>query len=279
VEDIPTQVDAREQLFEQYVANLRNYWVARARVESPALRLKRSLISLATFGYGSEAVEPNDEARETYEGFVSVLRTVLPDHLGFERLTVRTPEVVLVTDSGSFSLDAASGGVAALMDLSWQIFMRSLLDDTFVVLADEPENHLHPALQREVMPKMIEAFPQAQFIVSTHNPFVVGSVPDSNVYALQFSEGKVYAELLDLSDKAGSSNDVLREVLGVPVPLPVWVEREVERLVAQVDPSHLTAESLRELKDGLAGLGLDRQFPRVLDSLVSEGEIAEADQD
>jgi len=279
VEEIPTRVDARDQLFEQYLTNLRGFWISRSRVESPSLRLKRSLISLATFGYGNQAVEANDEARETFEGFQSVLATVLPDHIGFHRLTVRSPEVVLETASGTFSLDAASGGVAALVDLSWQIFMRSLLSDRFVVVADEPENHLHPALQRDVMPKMIAAFPRAQFVVATHNPFVVGSVRDSNVYALQFADNRVYAELLDLADKSGTANDVLREVLGVPVPLPLWVEREVDRLVQQLDLTDVTQSTLRQLRDGLAALGLERQFPGLLNRLTSGDERAQADED
>jgi hypothetical protein len=279
VTDIPTQVDAREQLFEQYLSNLRNFWVSNSRIESPSLRLKRSLISLATFGYGNEAVEANPEARETFEGFQDVLSILLPDHIGFQRLRIRSPEVVLETAAGSFSLDGASGGVAALIDLAWQMFMRSILegrDKPFVVVADEPENHLHPALQREVMPKLLEAFPGAQFIVATHNPFVVGSVRDSSVYALRFDGDRVFADQLDLSDKAGSADDVLREVLGVPVPLPIWVEDLVEQLVSAEDPANVSSSTIARLRDGLNQAGAGRQLTLALDQLLSEH--AEADE-
>ena len=279
VTEIPTQVDAREQLFEQYLSNLRNFWVYNSRIESPSLRLKRALISLATFGYGNVAVEPNLEARDTFEGFQRILSVVFPNHLGFRRLLIRTPEVVLETDSGTWSLDAASGGIAALIDLAWQMYMRSLTVDhgAFVVVADEPENHLHPALQREVMPKMLKAFPGAQFIVATHNPFVVSSVRDSLVFALRFENQRVAADQLDLVEKAGTANDILREVLGVPIPLPVWVEEAVDKLVHSIDPAHVSASSIQHLRDGLNEIGAGRQFSPVLDRILETD--APADQD
>ena len=49
------------------------------------------------------------------------------------------PEVILETGTGDFSLDAASGGIAALVDVAWQIHMRSRSDATFTVLMDEPK--------------------------------------------------------------------------------------------------------------------------------------------
>lgn len=270
VTDIPTQVDANEQLFEQYLANLRSFWVSNSRTESPSLRLKRSLISLATFGYGNRAVEANREARETFEGFQRILKIVLPDHLGFQRLRIRTPEVVLETDSGTFSLDAASGGFAALIDLAWQMFMRSVTtaNGSFVVVADEPENHLHPKLQREVLPRLLQAFPQAQFIVATHNPFVVSSVRDSVVFALRFEDGRVTADELDLVEKAGTANDILREVLGVPVPLPVWVESAVNEFAESIDPAEVSSATIEALLANLNELGAGRQFSLVLNKLL-----------
>src|SRR5690606_246141 len=101
--------------------------------DSPSYRLKASLISLATFGYGNQVVAPNVEAMRTFEGFVEVLRNVLPPDIGFRDLSIRLPDVVLECDSGDFSLDAASGGIAAIVDMSWQIYIKSLISSSFVV--------------------------------------------------------------------------------------------------------------------------------------------------
>lgn len=42
-----------------------------------------------------------------------------------------------------------------------------------LVIIDEAELHLHVQLQREVLPKLIELFPQIQFIISTHSPLLL----------------------------------------------------------------------------------------------------------
>ena len=103
--------------------------------------------------------------------------------------------------------------------------MRSLLSTCSLVLTDEPENHLHPELQTCLLPSLIQAFPRAQFIVATHNPFIVSSVANSNVYVLDFLNRRVESTMLDLVDKSGSSNALLRDVLALPNPIPVWVVR------------------------------------------------------
>lgn len=223
MEQIPTKLDAREQIFETYLSELRNRYAPNARVQSPSHRLKQALVSLATFGYGNEAVIKNEEAIQTFEGFQKILRIVLPPKLGFNKIIVKVPDVILDTKSGEFSFDAVSGGVAALIDIAWQVFMYSLLRERFVVVIDEPESHLHPELQQRIMPNLLEAFPQAQFIVASHNPFVVSSIQDSNVYVLDYDESnRVNSTLLDLVNKAGTSNDILRDVLGIDTTSPLW---------------------------------------------------------
>lgn len=273
VTEIPTEVQAGEELFQQYLENIRQFYTPRARVESPSHRLKRALISLANFGYGNQVVEPNQRARETFEGFSEVLKHVLPEDLGFRRITVRMPEVVLECSAGDFSLDAASGGVSALIDVAWQIFMQSLSSPDFAVVMDEPENHLHPRLQRSILPGLLRAFPRAQFIVATHNPFVVTSVRNSNVVVLDFVDGKVESTALADVDRSASANRVLSDVLGVPFPVPLWVESELAEIVRSVQSEELTPELLNGVRDRLAQVGLADLFPQVVDQLLPEPPV------
>ena len=279
VTEVPTEVQAGRVLFDQYVNDMRSFYLPRSRTISPSHRLKAALISLAVFGPGNDVIARNDEARETFEGFQDALVRVMPESIGFRRFSIAMPEVILETAAGNFSLDAASGGIAALVDISWQIYMRSRTDDTFAVVIDEPENHLHPSLQRSVLPGLIAAFPQTQFIVATHNPFVVTSVRDSNVVVLDFMDGRVGSTRLQDVDRSASANRVLTDVLGVPFPAPLWVENELENIVASVGDKELTTELISSVREQLGDLGLRHLFPDVIDRLLpTEGAVEDGEK-
>lgn len=273
VEQIPTKLDARQQIFDVYIAELRNRYSINARVQSPSHRLKQALISLATFGYGNEAVIRDEEAVRTFEGFQQVLRVMLPAKLGFKRVVVKVPDVLLDTETGQFGFDAVSGGVAALIDISWQVFMYSLLQERFVVIIDEPEAHLHPELQQRIMPNLLSAFPQAQFIVASHNPFVVSSIPESNVYVLDYdTNGRVVSTRLDLVNKAGTSNDILRDVLGMATASPLWVEERLKEIVDRYSSAGITGETLERLREELDGLGLGKYIPETIAEIADKSD-------
>lgn len=118
VGQIPTTLQSREQILETYLAELRSYYQGGSTTYGAPYRLKEALISLAMFGPGNRAVEPNPEAEELFEGFQNALRRVLPDSLGFRQLAIRMPEVVLETSTVDFAFDAVSGGLASIIDLT-----------------------------------------------------------------------------------------------------------------------------------------------------------------
>jgi AAA15 family ATPase/GTPase len=60
-----------------------------------------------------------------------------------------------------------------------------------IVLIDEIETHLHVYLQKKIMPYLIEFFPNIQFIVTTHSPFVLSSIENAVICDL---ENKTVAE-------------------------------------------------------------------------------------
>ena len=253
---------------------IRNRYNTNSRVRSASYRIKEALISLATLGYGNQVVARNEDAVSTFEGFEKVLSRVLPGNLGFRKILIRMPEVVLDTSSGEFSFDAVSGGVSAIIDMSWQLHMASIVYPRFLVVIDEPENHLHPTLQKTLLPDFIEAFPSAQFIIATHNPFMVGSVSDSDVYVLDYNEEdppRVISTKLDLINKAASSNEILREVLGLRHTKPVWVEQRIDALIEKYGAHVLSDIDLRALRDDMKELKLDHLFPETVSRLQKSG--------
>ncbi|RUT06203.1 hypothetical protein DSM106972_034090 [Dulcicalothrix desertica PCC 7102] len=219
---------------------------------------KESLMSLAIFGTGNDYVKSDENARLAFKGFQEVLKKVLPPKLGFKRISIEVPEVLLETDSGNFSLDAVSGGVASILDMAWRIFMYSPEGNKFVCTIDEPENHLHPELQQSLLPNLINAFANVQFIIATHNPFMISAVYDSNVYILDYNqEHKVESEKLETVDKAGTANEILRDVLGLPFTIPLWAEAKLKSIVNKYAEKGVSEETIDELEAELAAAGLE----------------------
>ena len=273
VTNIPTEPSTRQELINQYINEIRARFGSRMAVKSPSHKLKEAIISLAVFGYGNKVVTPNPEYRKTFKGYQEILKIVLPPKIGFERMRIEMPEVVLETRTGNFSLDAVSGGISAILDLAWQIYMYSLEYQQFSVVIDEPENHLHPELQQTLLANLLQAFPTTQFIIATHNPFMVSSVSDSYVYILRFDdENRVFSEPLDLVNKAGTANEILRDVLGLDFTLPVWASQRLDELVKKYSLKMLTEKAISDLRTELRELGLSHVLPKTLSRIIDKAK-------
>jgi hypothetical protein len=171
-------------------------------------------------------------------------------------------------------IDAASGGLSAVIDLAWQIFMFSTADDAgFTVIVDEIENHLHPVMQKRLLGDFLKAFPKVRFVVSTHSPLVVNSVRDSAVYALQYdSERKVSSTRLDLLRQARTATQILDEVLGVSSTLPEWAEEEIQSIVGTFAFGPMTEARFADLRRRMSQIGLGDYLPQALGKLLDARE-------
>jgi predicted ATPase len=271
VQNIPTVPRRRADVFNQYSSLIRSRYSGGHTTYSPQYYMKETLIALATFGYGNQAVQADPESAKVFEDFQTVLRRMLPPSIGFRALSIRVPEIILETESGDFSIDSISGGIAAVIDLAWQIFMFQPSNSRFVVTIDEPENHLHPELQRRVLFDLVNAFPNVQFVVATHSPFIVGSVPDSAVYVLAYdNERRVESHLLDTANKAGTANEILREVLGLETTIPVWVESELDNIVNRYALLSFDEVTISALRVELATLGLSARVPAAIAQIAAK---------
>ena len=54
-----------------------------------------------------------------------------------------------------------------------------------IVLVDEIETHLHLELQKSIMSLLTAMFPNIQFIVTSHSPFILNSLKDVVIYDLE----------------------------------------------------------------------------------------------
>lgn len=117
-------------------------------------------------------------------------------------------------DKSPFQFNELSSGFSAIMYIYSDLLMKVELKDIpaeklkGIVLIDEIDAHLHVSLQRRILSFFTRAFPNIQFIVTTHSPFVVQSVNDAVIYDLSKRE-----QLEDLS--AFSYQAILEGLLGV----------------------------------------------------------------
>ena len=94
-------------------------------------------------------------------------------------------------DSMSFTLDKLSDGYSSLIAIVSELMLRmeafnvESYDMQGVVLIDEIETHLHVELQKKVLPFLTTFFPNIQFIVTTHSPFVLSSLSDTVILDLE----------------------------------------------------------------------------------------------
>lgn len=275
---LATLSNAYQAFFSEYITRLNGGHSS----YSPIYRMKETLIAMAAFGEGNQHLEKNSELSAAFDGFGKVLRKVLPRELGFKKLVVRVPDIVLKTRSGEFILDASSGGVTAVIEIAWQLYLFSLTNGSFVATLDEPENHLHPSMQRSILANLIDAFPQAQFIVATHSPFIVSAVENSRVYALRYmgkvgqsgfpnaGPRRVRSIELDQTKKAGSASEILKEVLGVAVSIPDWATKRLDAIVVEFEGAEIVPETLNRLRLRLSEVGFSEYYPEALSRLVKD---------
>lgn len=269
ITNIPIDPKTTGQQFQEYQNLIRQVYSSE-NIRNPAMHIKSSIISFGVFGYGNPAVIANEEYKNIFEALSDSLSILLPKEIGFKRIEIRTPEVVLVTNSGTFSIDATSGGIGSLLSIAWQLVIYGIDKDSFVALFDEPENHLHPSMQRELLPNLEKAFPNIQFILATHSPFIVNSNKNAKVYALNFVNNHIESTLLDESNLSGDYNQTLREILDVPITIPKWVEKEIIDTYKTAISNNLDKSSLDQLRRKLFEIGLYPNLTDILDSIEED---------
>ena len=101
----------------------------------------------------------------------------------------------MICQSGKepYDFNCMSSGFSAIMDIVLDLMIRMVkkkgrifeFDLPGIVLIDEIETHLHLELQKQIMHILTCLFPNIQFIVSTHSPFVLNSLDNVVIYDLE----------------------------------------------------------------------------------------------
>ena len=116
---------------------------------------------------------------------------------------------IQIGNNEPFTFTELSDGYSAVLTIVTELILRMeamgnrAYDVQGVVLIDEIETHLHVALQKKIMPFLCAFFPNIQFIVTTHSPFVLSSISNAVICDLETREV--------ITDLSGYSYDALVE--------------------------------------------------------------------
>ena len=138
--------------------------------------------------------EKADEIQTWFAKLEQLLKQIFDDktvELEFDEETFEFR--ILQHGKEPFDFNTLSSGYQAVLDIILDIIMRmqNQTQRSFdfnlpgIVLIDEIETHLHLELQKNIMPFLTAIFPNIQFIVTSHSPFILNSIRNVVIYDLE----------------------------------------------------------------------------------------------
>ena len=150
-------------------------------------------------------IKDADEISAWFIDFENLLKQIYQDDNLKLEFNYKDYSFKICTEGKKFKFTEVSDGFAAVLDIVADLILKMQDDNTLtrnyqkegIVLIDEIETHLHLALQKIIMPLLTKVFPNIQFIITTHSPFVLSSMPNAVAYDLEHR--KVLDDLTEYS--------------------------------------------------------------------------------
>lgn len=206
-------------------------WMAKLKTQEALAYQKKDKKKAEAYGKNIQTIE-------------KLISEVIGKAVEFE-LEYEPFELLVKMDNQSLPLDVLPDGLKSIVSWIGDLLMRMDLipwvDDTpilereFILFLDEIEVHLHPAWQRKILPVVQRMFPNAQIFISTHSPFVVGSVDNAWVHKLVLENGNAKVQSTTLSSASKSYELVLNEVFDIKEEFGEEVEQEFRTFYALRD--------------------------------------------
>lgn len=116
-------------------------------------------------------------------------KTGIETRLGIGRRENTASRIAITKQNGDIlypTIFNISSGESALICMFGEILKQAdklgmVMDVPGIVLIDEVDKHLHIKLQKEILPQLFELFPNIQFIVSSHSPFLNMGLADNSI--------------------------------------------------------------------------------------------------
>ncbi len=181
--------------------------------------------------------------------------------------------------TSSLSINQLSAGEKALITMVADIARRLAithesisdpLSGSGVVLIDEIELHLHPRWQTRIIDDLERTFPNLQFIITTHSPYIVNTIKHNSNYILeQKSKGIIAHGPVAMYGR--ESDEILEEIFG-ELRRPQKINKKLGKYFQLIDQNKLSeAKKIRTALEKEIGPD-DPEFTRA-DALLRRREI------
>jgi len=138
-------------------------------------------------------LEAADHIKAWFISFEALLKDLFEDQSLTLEFHYRDYSFTILQGVRRFGFDKLSAGYSAIIDIVADLILKmqdqNVLTRAYekegIVLIDEVETHLHLKLQRVILPMLTRIFPNIQFIISTHSPFVLSSLDNAIAYDLE----------------------------------------------------------------------------------------------
>ena len=134
-----------------------------------------------------------DDISTWFSDFEKLLQELFDDSKLKLEFNYRDYSFTIRSGQKAFKFTELSDGYNAVLDIITDLILKiqeqnsltRVYDKEGIVLIDEIETHLHLQLQKSILPLLTRLFPNIQFIVTTHSPFVLNSIASATVYDLE----------------------------------------------------------------------------------------------
>ena len=137
-----------------------------------------------------------NQIREWFVNFERLLGKIFQDKDLQLYFNYKDYSFKILTKRKEFKFTELSDGFAAVLDIVVDLILKMQHKNQLtrayevegIVLVDEIETHLHLELQKVIMRLLTKIFPNIQFIVTTHSPFVLSSLRNAIAFDLEHQE-------------------------------------------------------------------------------------------
>lgn len=164
-------------------------------LETPRSNFLKYMVDLKTqqsFAFSEGDQHVVDEIAAWFSRFTNSLRMLMDDNSVELKFDYKNYDFKIKQDNRQeYGFNELSDGYSSVLSIVLDLMMRmeskssGKYDMDGIVLIDEVENHLHIDLQKKIMKFLCGLFPNIQFVITTHSPFVLSSLSNSVIYDLE----------------------------------------------------------------------------------------------